>query len=134
MLSSDDPSEALRERSASIPAGQYVGPLPAEEIDRLLAAGDLPPGDAISEGWRDEGKVKFLPHGRERMRVLVVDDDEDGADSSAALVWLHGHDVQVAYDGESALRLALAYQPDVALLDLGNDELRFVTIPDGDAV
>jgi len=52
-------------------------------------------------------------------RVLVVDDNEDAAESLAALLRLFGHDVAVAFDGERALTLAADVQPDVVLLDLG---------------
>jgi len=52
-------------------------------------------------------------------RVLVVDDNEDAAESLAALLRLFGHDVAVALDGEQALALAADVQPDVVLLDLG---------------
>ena len=54
-----------------------------------------------------------------RLRALVADDNQDAADSLARLLESWGHEVQVAYDGLSALRLARSYHPDVALLDLG---------------
>lgn len=53
------------------------------------------------------------------VRVLVVDDYPDAADSLALLVGLWDHEVRVAYDGLSALQLAKAFLPDVLLLDLG---------------
>lgn len=52
-------------------------------------------------------------------RVLVVDDNEDAAESLAALLRLFGHQVGVALDGEQALELAPSLKPDVVLLDLG---------------
>jgi CheY-like chemotaxis protein len=52
-------------------------------------------------------------------RVLVVDDNRDAADSTGTLLLLWGHQVKVAYDGESALAVAREYRPDVCLLDLG---------------
>jgi DNA-binding response OmpR family regulator len=52
------------------------------------------------------------------LRVLVVDDNHDGADTLAMLVRLWGHDVRVAYDGLDGLRLARTYRPQVVLLDL----------------
>jgi CheY-like chemotaxis protein len=52
-------------------------------------------------------------------RVLVVDDNEDAAESLAALLRLFGHDVAVALDGEQALAVAPALAPEVVLLDLG---------------
>jgi CheY-like chemotaxis protein len=52
------------------------------------------------------------------MRVLVVDDDADAADTLAQLLGFWGHDVFVAYDGPTALELARLRGPDVVLLDL----------------
>jgi CheY-like chemotaxis protein len=54
-----------------------------------------------------------------RRRVLVVDDNEDAAESLAALLRIFGHEVSVALDGEQALTLAPQQRPDVVLLDLG---------------
>src|SRR5687768_14280197 len=51
-------------------------------------------------------------------RVLVVDDNQDGADSLARLLRLAGHHVEVAYSGQKALQAAQLYQPEVILLDL----------------
>lgn len=51
-------------------------------------------------------------------RVLVVDDNHDAADSFAELVRLMGHEVDVAYDGSSALATAIARPPAVVLCDL----------------
>ena len=52
-------------------------------------------------------------------RILVVDDNHDSADSLAMLMELHGHDVYIAHDGQSALDSAEQYRPDVVLLDIG---------------
>jgi CheY-like chemotaxis protein len=52
-------------------------------------------------------------------RVLLVDDNRDGADTMAMLLELHGHEVQVAYDGLEGVRAALAQAPDVVLCDIG---------------
>ena len=53
------------------------------------------------------------------VRVLVVDDNRDAADTLSALLCLAGHGVEVAYDGEQALRLAQRTPPQVALIDIG---------------
>ena len=53
------------------------------------------------------------------LRVLVVDDSRDAADSLALLLSLFGHDVRVAYDGLTALGVASSFQPQVVLLDIG---------------
>ena len=52
------------------------------------------------------------------MRILVVDDDIDGADALAALLTQSGHDVKVAYDGTQALNLVVVFAAEAAILDL----------------
>ena len=54
-----------------------------------------------------------------RCRILVVDDNEDSVDSLAMLLRLLGHEVQTASDGETAVAVAEAFRPDVAILDIG---------------
>jgi len=51
--------------------------------------------------------------------ILVVDDNQDAATMLRDVLVLHGHTVRLAHDGDSALLLAFANTPDVALLDLG---------------
>jgi CheY-like chemotaxis protein len=52
-------------------------------------------------------------------RILVVEDHEDVADSTARLLRLHGYEVQVARDGPEAITAALHWEPDFILLDIG---------------
>lgn len=59
----------------------------------------------------------------EAMRVLVVDDNADAADTLAEVVRLLGCDARVCYDGASALAAVRAEPPDVCLLDLTMPEL-----------
>jgi CheY-like chemotaxis protein len=53
------------------------------------------------------------------MSVLIVEDHEDTASSTAMLLRLCGYEVQVAPDGHAAVRAAEASAPDVVLLDIG---------------
>jgi CheY-like chemotaxis protein len=53
------------------------------------------------------------------MRVLVVDDNEDGAAMLCTALQLHGYDVRAASDGMEALRVAAEFRPEAALLDIG---------------
>ena len=52
-------------------------------------------------------------------RILIVDDNEDAADATAMLIKDMGGDARVAYDGESALAMIQAYQPEAVILDIG---------------
>ena len=52
-------------------------------------------------------------------KVLIVDDNVDAVQSLANLLKLFGHEVQIAYDGQSGLEAAQATRPDVVLLDIG---------------
>jgi DNA-binding response OmpR family regulator len=56
------------------------------------------------------------------LRLLVVDDDMDTADSLAMLARLWGHTVRVAYNWEAALKAAAEFGPGVVLLDLAMPE------------
>jgi CheY-like chemotaxis protein/anti-sigma regulatory factor (Ser/Thr protein kinase) len=52
-------------------------------------------------------------------KVLVVDDNRDAADTTAALLELVGYEVRVAYTPLAALELLSAFSPDAAVLDIG---------------
>lgn len=56
---------------------------------------------------------------RPGLRVLVVDDNVDAADSLASLLRQRGLVVSVAHNGQDALAGAVEQQPDVVLLDIG---------------
>jgi CheY-like chemotaxis protein len=53
------------------------------------------------------------------LRILIVDDNEDGAQSLAALLELQGHETSVAYRGTEVVPLAERFRPAVVLLDIG---------------
>jgi two-component system CheB/CheR fusion protein len=57
--------------------------------------------------------------GAQTRRVLVVDDNVDGADSLAQVLAFDGHQVAIAYDGPQAVRQAAEMRPDVVVLDIG---------------
>lgn len=52
-------------------------------------------------------------------RVLVVDDNQDAADSLALLLKVWGCEARAAYDGRSGLSEALAFHPHCFILDIG---------------
>jgi CheY-like chemotaxis protein len=53
------------------------------------------------------------------LRVLIVEDNRDGAETLRELLELSGHTVEVAYSGRDAVQAAQQFQPDVVLCDLG---------------
>jgi CheY-like chemotaxis protein len=58
-------------------------------------------------------------HARNEKRVLVVDDNEDAANSLAMILSLDGHEVRSAYSGPQALEQVESFDPDIVLLDIG---------------
>lgn len=52
-------------------------------------------------------------------RILLVDDNVDGANTLAKLLEMSGHEVQVAYDGPTGIQAAKTFSPDIVLLDIG---------------
>ena len=58
-----------------------------------------------------------------RLRVLIVDDNQDNVDSLRLLLGLMGHNVRVALEGMEGIRVAEEFRPDVVLLDIGMPNL-----------
>ncbi|MFL9929411.1 PAS domain S-box protein [Paraburkholderia sp. RL18-103-BIB-C] len=52
------------------------------------------------------------------LRILLVDDNHDSADSLAMLLELKGHEVRIAYGGEQALEIAPRFVPQLAVIDI----------------
>ncbi len=61
--------------------------------------------------------VAATPHCR-GARVLIVDDNRDGAQGLAMMLDLEGHEVRTAGDGLEALGIAEEFKPQVVLLDI----------------
>ena len=59
----------------------------------------------------------------DQLRVLIVDDNADAAESLAALFQLLGHETSVATSGPAGLELASRATPDVVFLDLGMPDM-----------
>jgi signal transduction histidine kinase/ActR/RegA family two-component response regulator len=53
------------------------------------------------------------------LKILVVDDNRDGAETLAELLSELGHQVRVVHDGKAAIDDAAQFRPDVMLLDIG---------------
>jgi CheY-like chemotaxis protein/uncharacterized protein YbcI len=59
-----------------------------------------------------------MPTNEKTLRVLVVDDDRDGADTLGMVIEELGHQVHVTYGGTQALDVATTFRPDLMLVDL----------------
>jgi signal transduction histidine kinase len=68
---------------------------------------------------RDDHESKEARSRPSPRRVLVVDDNVDGAVSLAKVLEICGHEVRTAHTGEGALGVARLFQPEVVFLDLG---------------
>jgi two-component system, NtrC family, response regulator HydG len=52
------------------------------------------------------------------VRIMIVDDDQDLAESLADLLQVHGFDVDIAKDGQDALEHARTQDFDITLMDV----------------
>jgi CheY-like chemotaxis protein len=68
----------------------------ARRVDRVVADGEFQP-----------------------LRLLVVDDNRDAAESLALLLQSMGYEVRTAYDGPAGIAMAQEFSPEVVLLDIG---------------
>jgi PAS domain S-box-containing protein len=98
----------VKARSAGVGKGsEFIVRLPLSQVE--------PQADSAAD--RD-GQQQFdsMSPGH---RLLVVDDNEDAANSLAILLRLKGHKVEVAHHGPAALEIAQNYRPDMIFLDIG---------------
>jgi PAS domain S-box-containing protein len=72
---------------------------------------------AMQDSLAGAAKVSVL--GANNIRMLIVDDNVDAADSLALFLKIAGYQTRVAYDGRTAVEMAEILQPAVVLLDLG---------------
>jgi signal transduction histidine kinase len=91
----------IEARSAGTRPGQRVRRAPADRSPTVLFARGAP---VVAEPAAEPG----------RYRLLVADDLHEIADSLARVFELMGHTVEVAYDGEEAVRRVDEFRPDVA--------------------
>jgi len=81
----------------------------------------LPVSDARQAQGNDQYSEK-VPQGP-RHRVLVVDDNPDGAASMAMMLRLMGDEVRMAHDGLEAVEAFESFRPEVILMDIGMPRL-----------
>lgn len=57
------------------------------------------------------------------LRILIVDDNQDGANSLGLMLKIIGNETHIAYDGEEGVKIAEKLRPDVILFDIGLPKL-----------
>jgi CheY-like chemotaxis protein len=113
--------ELVRQLSPENPALMRTADMMSRQIGRLVhlvdeLVGTQAPGVA-------EAPQATAPAETPRLKILVVDDNSDAADSLSMLLQSRGHLVRTAPDGRRALERAEAFRPDVILMDLAMPEL-----------
>jgi PAS domain S-box-containing protein len=67
----------------------------------------------------EQQEPEIVPGRSATLRVLVVDDNRDSADTMAMLLGMWGHQVSVVHDGGDVLPRVAEFRPHVVLLDIG---------------
>ena len=88
--------------------------LGSEFVVRIPAVFREPAGHSTDPGPPTEPSPR-----RNTRRVVIVDDNVDGAESLGEIVALMGHDVRLAHDGPTGIRVIREFDPDLVLLDIG---------------
>jgi PAS domain S-box-containing protein len=63
--------------------------------------------------------VEKARSGQASRKILIVEDNVDGAKSLSMLLSLNGHNVRVAHTGLDGLKMAIEWCPEVVLMDIG---------------
>jgi CheY-like chemotaxis protein len=93
-------------------AAQSDGPGRGSRFTIRLPLGNETAAERLSARAADAGASPQL-------RVLVVDDNSDAAESLSILLEMQGHEVGVAGSGEEALRRVGEFRPQAAFVDIG---------------
>lgn len=80
-------------------------------LPRRMDESPLPSDGMLQDG---EAEVSFQP-----LRLMLVDDNKDGADALAMLLEARGHDVFVEYAAYEAVERARRTSPQICILDIG---------------
>lgn len=92
------------------------GPGKGSEFEVRLPLGAAPEGKEAAPP-----EAAALP--ARRKRILVVDDNVDGALSLSMMLELEGNEVRIAHDGEEGVRTATEFRPELVFLDIGMPKL-----------
>jgi two-component system CheB/CheR fusion protein len=98
---------SVEARSEGIGRGsQFIVRLPTVSTREVAA----PAADASSTAQS---------HARRPLRILIVDDNRDAAETMAMLIQAIGHEARMVHEGSAAAKAARSYAPDLVLLDIG---------------
>ena len=87
-----------------------------DAVTHDVMSGDGAVGDAVPQP-----ETVVAPSGA--VRILVVDDNVDAADSTAMLLNMDGYETRSVHSAKAALEAAVTMRPDVVLLDIGLPEM-----------
>jgi CheY-like chemotaxis protein len=83
----------------------------------------LPPETPAALALTTSTKAAVAAARLEPLHILLVEDNPDIRETLKDLLELHGHRVEEASDGRSAVDMVLSQRPQVALVDIGLPEL-----------
>jgi PAS domain S-box-containing protein len=109
--------KGLVEMHGGTVVAESAGPNRGSTFTVRLPTADLPTDPAAA------GRLGGERPSGSRQRVLVVDDNEDSANTMATMLELLGHAVRVAHDGLEAVSVAETFRPEVILMDMGMPRL-----------
>jgi len=87
----------------------------SEFVVRLPVVGEL----VVPPGGVEDGST--AP--KSSLRILIVDDNRDGADSLSTMLQIMGNETRTAYDGREGVDVAEVFRPDAVLMDIGMPKL-----------
>jgi CheY-like chemotaxis protein len=117
--------EIIRQMSSGNPAVARTAEMMSRQIVQLVRLVDDLVGTDVPPVVAADAALKIATRSDEtaRLRILVADDNADGADSLAMLLQADGHVVLTASDGRRAVEVAEAFVPDVILMDVAMPNL-----------
>ena len=109
--------------SGSLASGTPLSPAVTASVGKVAGEGTTgaPQGDGAQSAHNRGGGTPPVHPGA--MRILIVDDNVDAADSTAMLLSLEGFETHSVHSAEAALEAAVVMKPDVVLLDIGLPEM-----------